>query len=643
MKPLKQNQKIRNAFESILRTDYISIDNIEQMKKLDKYYIDFYNNIGGLLQKQDNFISGRRGTGKTALLYRGYYECLKTISPKLKENSPFFDDDKILPIFINLTTCNELFDPDNNEKLLEIHFIRQIIENLKRQLDSIFDAQFLVVFKKENLALRDLDYIGELLIKGLPIKHSSLNPVENKEVSSKGGSIETGFSLTNAHIKGNLNESTTAERISKRDEMRGLNVQEFINKISDIRKKANIDSIYIFIDEFSDLNTESQVKFSNLLKNFLGSKNEIFFKIGTITDRYTFGNKIIIGRDIFPIPLDFNEYVERYGGAVSAVKQTQHFVDQVISKRLEIFCPELKFSDVFSIKEEQVYQRISLEVLGVPRTIGLILQNAWIQCQDIDTINKKIGISELNYGIRAARKTYYKQFEGAVKKGLIPEFYMDIWNDLLGKAISEKNKNVGRPSSHFMINPERKQYLNILCENFLIHFLEENRTSKYGGKYNLYCLDYDFCMEYNIKFAEVKDEFSSHRFVYDDVLSKYDPYFTKDKVKSYKCPKCNKIYEEKELGKHSVKRCFDDDEKLIEVIHKSSPTLKGEYTEVETKILGMITSLKKEDAMTAKEIADAVGCNTQKVAVWGSLVLVKKQLIYTFKEKGKNHYYSNEP
>jgi hypothetical protein len=643
MKSMKQSQKVRTAFDSILRTDYISIDNIEQMKNLDKYYIDFYNNIGGLLQKQDNFISGRRGTGKTALLYRGYYECLKTISPKLDERSPFFNnEDKILPIFINLTTCNELLDPNNDQKLLEIHFIRQIIENLKRQLNFIFDDTFLRVFKKENPALQDLDYIEQLLIKGIPIKHSSLYSVEDTETSSKNSSVDVSLSISDAQLGGKQKETNKLEKTTKKDEIRGLNVQEFLNKINDIRKKAKIDCIYIFIDEFSDMNTETQEKFSNLLKNFLGSKNELFFKIGTITDRYTFGNKIITGRDIFPISLDFNEYVERYGGAVTAVKQTQRFAEQVVSKRLEIFCPELKFSDVFSIKEDLVYQRISLEVVGVPRTIGLILQNAWIQCQNVDTIDKKIGIAELNYGIRTARKTYYKQFEGAVKKGLIPEFYMDLWNDLLGKAIAEKNKNAARPSSHFMINPEKKHYLNIYCENFLIHFLEENRTAKYGGKFNLYCIDYDFCTEYNIKFAELRDEFSSQRFVYDDILSKYDPYFTKDRIKSYKCPKCGNIYDENQLGEYSVKRCIQDDEKLIEIIHKSSPTLMEEYTEVETKIIGMITSLKREEAMTAKEIADAVGCNKQKVAVWGSLVLVKKQMINTFKEKGKNRYYSSD-
>jgi hypothetical protein len=76
--------EVKGAFESILRSDYVSLENIDQLDNLENYYVDFYNNLGSLLQKQDNFILGRRGTGKTTLLYRGYYECLKTISPKIR-------------------------------------------------------------------------------------------------------------------------------------------------------------------------------------------------------------------------------------------------------------------------------------------------------------------------------------------------------------------------------------------------------------------------------------------------------------------------------------------------------------------------------------------------------------------------------
>lgn len=63
------------------------------------------------------------------------------------------------------------------------------------------------------------------------------------------------------------------------------------------------------------------------------------------------------------------------------------------------------------------------------------------------------------------------------------------------------------------------------------------------------------------------------------------------------------------------------------------------HTEVEVKILGIIATLSKEDAMSAAEISAAVGCNIQKVAIWGSKVLAKKGLINIEKREARNYYY----
>lgn len=87
-----------------------------------------------------------------------------------------------------------------------------------------------------------------------------------------------------------------------------------------------------------------------------------------------------------------------------------------------------------------------------------------------------------------------------------------------------------------------------------------------------------------------------------------------------------------EVAQAKVKRCFECDEKLEEIIHKDVPISDGNYTEVEVKILGIIATLSKEEAMSAAEIGDAVGCSYQKVANWCSKVLAKKELINIEKE-----------
>lgn len=158
---------------------------------------------------------------------------------------------------------------------------------------------------------------------------------------------------------------------------RGVNVQEFLNKINDILRKSKIDQTYLFLDEFSDLNSEYQAKFSKLLKSFLGSKTNLFIKIGVITDRFDFGDKIIIGRDIFPVPLDLNEHVERLGGLSVALKKLEEIFPLLIQKRLDSYIPQITFDSLLKGNRSEIIARIARESIGVTRTVGLILQNAW--------------------------------------------------------------------------------------------------------------------------------------------------------------------------------------------------------------------------------------------------------------------------
>ena len=634
-------EKISTAFNSILRADYISLDNIRELSFLEDYFIDYFGILNGILQKQDNFISGRRGTGKTTNLLRGYYECLKSISPELKKEKSLLGEKKILPIFIDLSTCIDIFDSTNDLQLIEIHFIRQVIESLKKQLCLMFNEKHLLVFRKDNPALDDLEYIEKVLIEGITVSTQKVFE-ENTEGKSKNDINLAGKAdLTQAEISAFISNSQEKKISSTQKRIKGLNVQEFLNKISEIKNKAHLDAIYIFIDEYSDLNTDSQQKFSQLLKSFLGSRIGMFFKVGVITDRYDFGDKIIIGRDIFPIPLDFNEYVERFDGAIAGINKMQVFVEQLINRRIEKFCPNIKFSDIFKANKSEIFYRITRETLGVSRTIGIILQNAFIQART-NISEPKIGLAEINYGITCARKTYQKQFSGSAKKGLIPPYNMDLWNEILSKALQEKNKFPDRAASHLLIDPSRKDYLNVLCENFMLHFISENVVSKHGGNYNLYSIDYDVCLENNIKYADKKDDYTPIRFIYDEILSKFDPYFIKTKHKSYKCPTCNKIYDEAEVIKVKIKRCFEDDDKLIEIIHQDSPITQGNFAEVEIKILGLISQLAQEEAMTAREIADAVGCTRQKVSAWGGKVLEKDGHINIDKNRKPHGYYSSD-
>ena len=126
MNNIEKIQKLRVAFQSILRADYISIDDIRQLAQLDDYYVDYFNNVPKVLQDQDSYISGRRGTGKTSLLMRCYYECLKTVSTKISKESLIFNDKRVLPLYIDLSQCKDIFERED-EKNIEHNFIKYLV------------------------------------------------------------------------------------------------------------------------------------------------------------------------------------------------------------------------------------------------------------------------------------------------------------------------------------------------------------------------------------------------------------------------------------------------------------------------------------------------------------------------------------
>ena len=133
-------QNVRAAFQSILRADYIAISNLEDLKVLDEYYVDFLKNLPQILQKQDSYISGRRGTGKTTLLMRAYYECLKTISPRVKWKSELLSEKKVLPIYIDLSKCKDIFE-ESDDTTLERNFI---LKNALQTISKVFQNLTLV-------------------------------------------------------------------------------------------------------------------------------------------------------------------------------------------------------------------------------------------------------------------------------------------------------------------------------------------------------------------------------------------------------------------------------------------------------------------------------------------------------------------
>ena len=74
------NANIAEAFNSMLRTDYISLNDMDKLSLLSGYYVDYFGLVPEVLSDTDQLIVGRRGTGKTTLLYRALVGCMESWS-----------------------------------------------------------------------------------------------------------------------------------------------------------------------------------------------------------------------------------------------------------------------------------------------------------------------------------------------------------------------------------------------------------------------------------------------------------------------------------------------------------------------------------------------------------------------------------
>lgn len=125
-------------------------------------------------------------------------------------------------------------------------------------------------------------------------------------------------------------------------------------------------------------------------------------------------------------------------------------------------------------------------------------------------------------------------------------------------------------------------------------------------------------------------------------LSQFDHYFEKVDEPRYICSECGSIYTESELrirGKVMLV-CVDDHNELQ---NYDAGALEKRYTEEEIKIIGSIRSSSPEERLTARRVADDVGCYVQKVAQFGGKLeregVIARERV---EELNRNIYYGPE-
>lgn len=623
------NQNIEDAFTSMLRTDYIPLADTDKLNLLADYYVDYMGYMKDIVGPTDQLIVGRRGTGKTTLLYRALVECIRSWGETATAARP-----RTLGVYLDLEKCQSLSSTMTADfASFEFAFIAELCDAIKEELlrswpelaaePSLIDRLFRNGQTKKAAAVNsELDRLVEIITSGLPRFVNKSGVVDKKIVITQSSSGKAGLSGSagpapkiSAELGSEEASSVSSEANRHENVTYRLSVADLLRVINDLRKAADIPYFLIFVDEFSSLHIDLQQRFSTLLKKILGNHAGVYVKLCAITDNYRLGSSIILQRDLFELSLDLDAFVERSGSLTSAMDQLSQLTELIVEQRIKAYTNGS--ADRVFDSPSDAYNELTLSAMGVPRTIGIVLKQAW--SRGSNSSRHRIRRTDLEYGIRYASKAYLNQMTGAARDGVaIPAHIPEIWDSLLDRASRERRKTSdSSAASHFMVLPKNEERLRFLNMFFLVHLLEKGRTTKKESlSRSLYSFDYGITQENNLGWGNDKNVIRQQRFTYDTTLQEFDRYYEVHETASFRCVECKKIYPESSLMLNGSRLKFcPEDRGDLEAI--AGPQKESSYTEEEIKIIGAIRSASREDELMARQVADDVGCYVQKVAKFG--------------------------
>ena len=430
------NNLVDDALNSMVRTDYIPISETTQLQRLRKYYVDYFGHLRQVLAPQDHLIVGRRGTGKTTLLYRALIECVESWSPT-STLIPNIAKPKSLGIYLDLSKCQPLVDKANGgfddfEHVFATELVEAIKSELNRSWPSLNNEVNLInkIFsgnetKQKEDTKKAIARLVSVISSGVlrTIDTSGLQKIKStaEHSAEEKNGVNANASLTNPKL--GMESSDVSRSSNKTETEQGLStgyrltIQDVLRSLGEIRKAAGISHIVLLIDEFSALNIDLQLRFTTLARKILGNHEGVYLKICAITDNYSLGSSIILQRDLFELPLDLDSYVERHGSLGAAMDGLKELAKSIVKTRLKAFGINEDIS-LFE-DEDSAFESLSKSSMGVPRTLGLVVKEAWNRAV---TQNKsKIRNADIEYGVKYASKAYLKQFLGACGVA-IPQF-----------------------------------------------------------------------------------------------------------------------------------------------------------------------------------------------------------------------------
>lgn len=660
----------------LVRNEYIEDDNSDNI--IEKIYTDLLPN-NGVINKinlpRTTILVGRKGTGKSTIFQKSIKDMDK--------------DKKIICLYVDVKTLYDNSNPTitiNTETIVPPQelikyfiyksFLNQIIVEIKDKLQDKLDKSFIgtVLGLDEEKYLqieKELENIQESIEEvfkkiDVSLLTSIESTIENSNEDKVGAGIEISktpklnMSLDN-DTKKSIKQEFNNTFITYLDIKRCL-----IENLLKIKSILNLKYLYIYLDDYSEIDEEAQKLFmdwfiaplNNLADNF------IKFKVATYPKRFYYGK--LDNQKFDEISLDFFDAFYTYKNISKMEELALNYTKRLIDNRMEIFLNQ-DITTYFDIKEDELYELLFDLSMNIPRKMGYILS----YCYDSHLIhgNRITKAALRNAAVRYYDEVIKKYFESNayILRPFNDRVSIENQKDLINKIIHQQINNKlsiaksnaklfkvdGQPTSHFVI-------INEMCE--LLDNLELNgyisTYNKVNDKNNipstLFSIDYGLCRKHSLSYGRPKDSefrkyYNDSRFNFNNLVRNHFnetqvlqcekghefSFELLDQLKKFSGMNCPTCLSEQIFSKINV---VVSNKELIERIREleKNTTVLSDVNEF--NLLDCLKSIYPESRSSA-EIATQIDCSWQFVNKRADR-LIEKALIEIDQDKSyKKRYY----
>lgn len=635
-----------------------------------------------ILNPNTTFLIGRKGTGKSTIFQRAQYE---------------FDNDKHTTwAYIDIKSLYEsstseiigsvlvdetgVLSADTIQKLHVFRcFITELVREIKKQIEKRIDSSIwskakdkftgssVELFEKLDGFINDINNENYLDVTGGFVKQAS---TEKQDRSEDRESFKAGLKATsNPSVTIDYLISQLKESQEKRNEnfsqvfIRLFRVKDLIDQLKQILATLNLNRIYIFVDDFSELpKTAMEEVVDTVLAPFNNWSDEfIKLKVAVYPGRLYLGD--IDRSKIDEVYLDIYRAYGR--GDIRAMEnQAVDFTKRLLQRRLKFYCKsELDTYFAISKSEEDMLMNLFYSCLGNPRILGYIL---FFSYETTIIHGNKITVST----IKDASKRYFSEKIGTYFKlnKFLHETYeerssiyslRELYEELVKRAKELRTYKGSKlmeeisgrpPTSHFHVLSDYESVLSSLELNFFLTKYYEMKDRD-GREVSVYALNYGLCQQESINFGRPEGK-REYRLYYVERIFDYS-FIIRGYLKVNQeiiCDSCGTKHDAEALGALKqynmlCPKCFKGTCKVVNLSRKYGDLISKVSDEslLPQTELGILKTLHDErTTMFANQIATELDCSYQLVGKRGRNLSDRKLVVRSENGSGRRIFYISD-